>query len=1172
MATTVGSHSVSAFATPVNGGPLDANVVRGNDNTIRTAYVAHDADTGIHVQSSSLASRPSAGTAGRKWITADTGVYKLWYDDGTTWHEVAAGNIDVFVIADEALVKGDVVKVTGYNNGTGAPRVAKVSSASDVAFGIVNSTSIANGATGYITNTGLIQDVATNAFSVGDILYPNTSGGFTATKPTSGNYQPIAFVLRSNANNGVLYVEFSTPRIVERSDNTASTIVLRDASGNFSAGTITAGAVTSTGLVTFASLKGTGATTVTNILDEDNMASDSATALATQQSIKAYVDTKVATVDTLAEVLANGNTTGANDIIVSAGQKIQTPTIAAADNTTAISIANSTGALTLASALADSNLATISTAGKVANSATTATSTNTNSAIVARDSSGNFSAGTITANLTGNISGTAPAGTLTGTTLASNVVSSSLTSVGTLTSLAVTGDLTVDTSTLKVDSTNNRVGVVNASPAYPLDVTGNANLSSGSAYKINGTDVLSGTTLGSGVTASSLTSVGTLTSLTVSGGATFASTSGNFGIGTTSPVDTDGFGKALDVRSATGGQLIIRDSDDTTRYGRFAYDGTDNSAWVEATGTGSLIRFRTAGTQKMSLDASGNLAVDTNTLYVDATNNRVGIGTATPSTPLHVVGIARTGGVQVNTSALVGGMFSVADWLGSGSSLDMAISAYAPSGGGNITFYTNGGSTERMRLDASGNLGLGVTPSAWNSSWKALQLGTVASLWANASNNSGLYIGSNYYYAADGNRKYLVNGAATELGLSSNGGIFVGIAASGTAGNNVTFTQAMTLDASSNLSLLGSFTIGNAGVSSGVINSADSMFFNIDSDNSDPTNANVFAWGKDASTTGSTRLMTLDASGNLGVGVTTIESQAKVEIGFNQALSTLGSSRRLILNDLRGGLNERTEIGFGYQAGSLQPAVIGFITTDNAANTKGALYFATRDVTTATAPTERARITSGGYFKASNTGTYHNSTGTYHELYSTNDNNGVCVFKHAGTNGTQYGISILTVNDQNDATRYFWSADGGGTERATLRSNGGLANYSANNVNLASDFRLKKDIAPLASTWDKLKAIEVVNFRYKDCNEGDPALYGVIAQQVQPIVPELVVVTREAVEAKDAVLDEDGKELEPAVEASPEYYGIREQPMYWLAIKALQEAQARIEALEVEVAALKAGA
>jgi hypothetical protein len=66
-----------------------------------------------------------------------------------------------------------------------------------------------------------------------------------------------------------------------------------------------------------------GSVSVTAILDEDNMASDSATALATQQSIKAYVDAQVDTVDTLAEILAIGNTTGATDIAVDSAQKVQ---------------------------------------------------------------------------------------------------------------------------------------------------------------------------------------------------------------------------------------------------------------------------------------------------------------------------------------------------------------------------------------------------------------------------------------------------------------------------------------------------------------------------------------------------------------------------------------------------------------------------------------------------------------------------------------------------------------------------------------------------------------------------------------------------------------------------------------------------------------------------------
>jgi len=123
-------------------------------------------------------------------------------------------------------------------------------------------------------------------------------------------------------------------------------------------------------------------TVVTAVLDEDNMASNSPTSLATQQSIKAYVDSQIGAFDTLAEVLANGNTSGANDVIVTAGQKItvdtidettvgsgvtidsvllkddvvnatdiETGSISANDGTTAATIANSTGIVTVPSAV-----------------------------------------------------------------------------------------------------------------------------------------------------------------------------------------------------------------------------------------------------------------------------------------------------------------------------------------------------------------------------------------------------------------------------------------------------------------------------------------------------------------------------------------------------------------------------------------------------------------------------------------------------------------------------------------------------------------------------------------------------------------------------------------------------------------------------------------------------
>jgi hypothetical protein len=89
MATEVGNHPINSFTTPQTGSALESSVVRNNLNTIQTAYVAHDADPGIHLQSGTL---PAAGTSGRKWVTATTVggrvQYRLQFDDGAAWQEV----------------------------------------------------------------------------------------------------------------------------------------------------------------------------------------------------------------------------------------------------------------------------------------------------------------------------------------------------------------------------------------------------------------------------------------------------------------------------------------------------------------------------------------------------------------------------------------------------------------------------------------------------------------------------------------------------------------------------------------------------------------------------------------------------------------------------------------------------------------------------------------------------------------------------------------------------------------------------------------------------------------------------------------------------------------------------------------------------------------------------
>lgn len=124
-----------------------------------------------------------------------------------------------------------------------------------------------------------------------------------------------------------------------------------------------------------------------------------------------------------------------------------------------------------------------------------------------------------------------------------------------------------------------------------------------------------------------------------------------------------------------------------------------------------------------------------------------------------------------------------------------------------------------------------------------------------------------------------------------------------------------------------------------------------------------------------------------------------------------------------------------------------------------------------------------------------------------------------------------------------------GGSKAVIRSNGGLANYSANNVNL-SDRNVKKDITAAADTWDCIKEWEIVNFRYKDQPDNADLNLGVIAQQVAESCPEVLTIFQEAKEAT---------ETEPAQE---ERLGVKEQQMHWMAIKALQEAIAKIETLE----------
>jgi hypothetical protein len=146
---------------------------------------------------------------------------------------------------------------------------------------------------------------------------------------------------------------------------------------------------------------------------------------------------------------------------------------------------------------------------------------------------------------------------------------------------------------------------------------------------------------------------------------------------------------------------------------------------------------------------------------------------------------------------------------------------------------------------------------------------------------------------------------------------------------------------------------------------------------------------------------------------------------------------------------------------------------------------------------------------------------------------------------TSYGIQIEYNAQVPNNTGNEWIYCGDSSPRFVARSNGGLANYSANDVNL-SDRREKTNFAPAKSYLDVICAIPVQTFNYIDQNmEEDGGLtLGVVAQDVQAVAPELVMESNWANRGQD-----------PKMRLS-----IYQTDLQYALMKALQELKAEFDA------------
>jgi hypothetical protein len=504
-------------------------------------------------------------------------------------------------------------------------------------------------------------------------------------------------------------------------------------------------------------------------------------------------------------------------------------------------------------------------------------------------------------------------GSIGGTVAVTGVAT--LTAQPVLSSLTASSAVATDASKGLVSVTNTGTGnnVLATSPTLVTPILGtptSVTLTNGTGLPIS--TGVSG--LGTGVATALAVNVGTAGSPVVNGGVLGTPSSGTLTNATGLPVATGisglgtGIATALAVNVGTAGAPVINggvlgtpSSGTVTNLTGTASININGTVGATTANTGAFTTLSATGVTTVQAGTAAAPAIttsgDTNTgIFFPAadavaatvggtegmrlTSTGLGIGTSSPSGRLTIGGYSsanQTPDIQITRSSSGTAIQTGPNITFADGTTNNTTTLQVTQGRFGVWNYGGGSWIERMSIDSSGNLGLGVTPSAWGSAHRTAIQNNWAAL-AGLGSTSLMELSSNQYVNSSGSRIYIGTGAATLY--QHNAGLHAWYnAPSGTAGNAITFTQAMTLNASGNLGIGTSSPTTKLDVS-GVVRSvvgsghsflalrtSDFFYSQLSADGIDTyTNTNTSA--PMLFKTGGTERMRLDSSGNLGLGVT----------------------------------------------------------------------------------------------------------------------------------------------------------------------------------------------------------------------------------------------------------------------------------------------------------------